>query len=114
MPGAYSLEFATSVVGQIRGFAEYGFPESHAHSFALLAYASSWLKCHHPAEFLAALLNSQPMGFYSRSSLVQDARRHDVEVRPVDVCTSGWEASLEPMADGRLAVRLGLNNINGW
>jgi error-prone DNA polymerase len=109
----YSLEFATSIVGQIRGFAEYGFPESHAHSFALLAYASSWLKCHHPAEFLAALLNSQPMGFYSCSSLVQDARRHDVEVRPVDVCTSGWEASLEPMADGRLAVRLGLNNING-
>ena len=109
----YSIEFATSIVGQIRGFAEYGFPESHAHSFALLAYASSWLKCHHPAEFLAALLNSQPMGFYSRSSLVQDARRHDVEVRPVDVCASGWEASLEPMADGRLAVRLGLNNING-
>jgi len=109
----YSIDFATSIVGQIRGFAEYGFPESHAHSFALLAYASSWLKCHHPAEFLAALLNSQPMGFYSRSSLVQDARRHNVEVRPVDVCASGWEASLEPMADGRLAVRLGLNNING-
>ncbi|MES2257966.1 MAG: error-prone DNA polymerase [Pseudomonadota bacterium] len=109
----YSPEFATSIVGQIRGFAEYGFPESHAHSFALLAYASSWLKCHHPAEFLAALLNSQPMGFYSPSSLVQDARRHGVEVRPVDVHASGWEASLEPAAQGWPAVRLGLNNLRG-
>lgn len=109
----YSTEFATSIIGQIRGFAEYGFPESHAHSFALLAYASSWLKCHHPAEFLAGLLNSQPMGFYSRSSLVQDARRHRVEVRPVDVCASTWEAMLEPSVSGALAVRLGLNNING-
>jgi error-prone DNA polymerase len=109
----YTTAFATSIVSQIRGFAGYGFPESHAHSFALLAYASSWLKCHHPAEFLAALLNSQPMGFYSRSSLVQDARRHGVEVRPVDVCASGWEASLERAATGALAVRLGLNNING-
>lgn len=109
----YSSEFATSIVSQIRGFAEYGFPESHAHSFALLAYASSWLKCHHPAEFLTALLNSQPMGFYSRSSLVQDARRHGVEVRAVDVCSSDWEAALEPSRKGSLAVRLGLNNING-
>jgi error-prone DNA polymerase len=109
----YSTEFATSIIGQIRGFAEYGFPESHAHSFALLAYASSWLKCHHPAEFLAGLLNSQPMGFYSRSSLVQDARRHRVEVRPVDVCASTWEAMLEPSANAAPAVRLGLNNING-
>lgn len=109
----YTTEFASSIVGQIRGFAEYGFPESHAHSFALLAYASSWLKCHHPSEFLAALLNSQPMGFYSRSSLVQDARRHKVEVRPVDVCASGWEASLEAKGNQRPAVRLGLNNING-
>jgi error-prone DNA polymerase len=109
----YSTEFANSIVGQIKGFAEYGFPESHAHSFALIAYASSWLKCHHASEFLAALLNSQPMGFYSPSSLVQDARRHQVEVRPVDVCVSGWEASLEPTANGKFAVRLGMNNIRG-
>ncbi|QJD91663.1 error-prone DNA polymerase [Duganella dendranthematis] len=109
----YTTEFAKSIVGQIRGFAEYGFPESHAHSFALLAYASSWLKCHHPAEFLAALLNSQPMGFYSPSSLVQDARRHRVEVRPIDVCTSSWEASLEPSSHRLPAVRLGLNSIKG-
>lgn len=110
----YSIDFATSIVGQIRGFAEYGFPESHASSFALLAYASSWLKCHEPAAFLAALLNSQPMGFYSRSSLVQDARRHGVEVRPVDVAVSCWEATLEPGAPGRPpTVRLGLNNVKG-
>jgi error-prone DNA polymerase len=110
----YSTEFATSIIGQIRGFAEYGFPESHAASFALLAYASSWLKCHEPAAFLAALLNSQPMGFYSRSALVQDARRHGVELRPVDVCISTWDAKLESSIDGmRPAVRLGLNNIKG-
>ncbi len=109
----YSSEFSTSIIGQIRGFAEYGFPESHAASFALLAYASSWLKCHEPAAFLAALLNSQPMGFYSPSSLVQDARRHGLEVRPVDVCASTWEAKLEPIDDSQPAVRLGLNNIKG-
>lgn len=110
----YSADFATSIIGQIRGFAEYGFPESHAASFALLAYSSSWLKCHEPAAFLAALLNSQPMGFYSPSSLVQDARRHGVEVRPVDVCISNWDASLEPSTKGsQPAVRLGLNNIKG-
>jgi error-prone DNA polymerase len=111
----YSSEFATSIIGQIRGFAEYGFPESHASSFALLAYASSWLKCHEPAAFLAALLNSQPMGFYSRSALVQDARRHGVEVRPVDACASNWEATLEWAGDGAPpAVRLGLNNVKGF
>ncbi|MEO8169461.1 MAG: error-prone DNA polymerase [Oxalobacteraceae bacterium] len=109
----YASEFATAIIGQIRGFAEYGFPESHAASFALLAYASSWLKCHEPEAFLAALLNSQPMGFYSPSSLVQDARRHGVEVRPVDVCFSTWEARLEPIAGAQPAVRLGLNNIRG-
>jgi error-prone DNA polymerase len=110
----YTEEFAKSIVSQIRGFAEYGFPESHSSSFALLAYASSWLKRHEPAAFLAALLNSQPMGFYSRSALVQDARRHGVEVRPVDVCVSTWEASLEPAIAGlQPAVRLGLNNVKG-
>lgn len=109
----YSTEFATSIVGQIRGFSEYGFPESHAASFALLAYASSWLKCHEPAAFLTALLNSQPMGFYSPSSLVQDAVRHGVVVRPVDVCNSTWDAKLEPIEGSGAAVRLGLNNIRG-
>lgn len=110
----YTLEFAQSIVSQIRGFAEYGFPESHASSFALLAYSSSWLKRHEPSAFLAALLNSFPMGFYSRSQLVQDARRHRIEVRPVDVCISGWEASLEPLGAGlQPAVRLGLNNVKG-
>lgn len=108
----YTGEFATSIVSQIRGFAEYGFPESHAASFALLAYASSWLKCHEPAAFLAALSNSQPMGFYSASALVQDARRHGVKVRPVDVSVSAWEAKLEPSGSAQPAVRLGLNNIS--
>lgn len=109
----YDEEFARSIVGQIRGFAEYGFPESHAASFALLAYASSWLKCHEPEAFLTALLNSQPMGFYSASQLVQDARRHGVQVLAVDVAVSGWEASLEPTRGERPAVRLGLNQVRG-
>jgi error-prone DNA polymerase len=118
----YEEEFINAIVQQIEGFAEYGFPESHAASFALLAYASSWLKCHEPAAFLAALLNSQPMGFYAPSQLVQDARRHGVEVRPVDVCASFWEATLETpeaMASTQSpgsyqpAVRLGLNMVRG-
>ncbi len=109
----YTQEFADSIFRQVQGFAEYGFPESHAASFALLAYASAWLKCHEPAAFLAALLNSQPMGFYSPSQLVQDARRHGVVVRPVDVCVSNWEATLEPIAHGQPAVRLGLNLVRG-
>ncbi|WP_183746171.1 MULTISPECIES: error-prone DNA polymerase [unclassified Janthinobacterium] len=108
----YEEEFANAIFSQIEGFGEYGFPESHAASFALLTYASSWLKCHEPAAFLCALLNSQPMGFYSPSQLVQDARRHGVQVLPVDVMLSGWEAALE----GDLAaplVRLGLNSLYG-
>ena len=109
----YEDEFIDAIVRQIEGFAEYGFPESHAASFALLAYASSWLKRHEPAAFLAALLNSQPMGFYSSSQLVQDARRHHVEVRPVDVCISNWEAALEPSEREQPAVRLGLNMVRG-
>src|SRR5471032_457939 len=108
----YTPEFAASIVGQIRGFSEYGFPESHAASFALLAYASSWLKCHEPEAFLTGLLNSLPMGFYSGSQLVQDARRHKVEVRPVDVQVSGWETALEP-SGVRQAVGLGFNMIRG-
>lgn len=109
----YQPEFAEALFSQIEGFAEYGFPESHAASFALLAYASAWMKCHHPAAFLAALLNSQPMGFYSASQLVQDARRHGVEVRPVDVMVSDWEASLEPCEGQAPTVRLGLNVVHG-
>ncbi len=97
----YEKEFAEAIFSQIEGFGEYGFPESHAASFALLTYASSWLKCHEPAAFLCALLNSQPMGFYSPSQLVQDGRRHGVQVLPVDVAVSGWEAALEEQDEGR-------------
>jgi error-prone DNA polymerase len=104
----YDLAFAEAIFSQIQGFGEYGFPESHAASFALLAYASAWLKCHEPAAFLCALLNSQPMGFYSPSQLVQDARRHGILVRPVDVTISGWESTLEETGQGQPAVRLGL------
>ncbi len=104
----YSLEFADAIYRQILGFGEYGFPESHSASFALLVYVSSWLKCHRPAAFCAALLNSQPMGFYSPSQLVQDARRHGVEVRPPDVTASDWDCTLE-----QGAVRLGLRMMSG-
>ncbi|WP_426110041.1 error-prone DNA polymerase [Massilia sp. PWRC2] len=107
----YPLAFAESIFAQIQGFGEYGFPESHAASFALLAYASSWMKRHEPAAFLCALLNSQPMGFYSPSQLVQDARRHGIEVRPIDITVSKWESTLEEYDDGgtrQPAVRLGL------
>ena len=90
----YTAEFAEAIFRQVEGFGEYGFPESHAASFALLAYASSWLKCHEPEAFLTALLNSQPMGFYSPSQLVQDARRHRVVVQPVDVMHSDWDATM--------------------
>ncbi len=95
----YERGFAEQIFRQIQGFGEYGFPESHAASFALLAYASSWLKCHEPEAFLAALLNSLPMGFYSASTLIQDARRHGVKVLPPDVQISDWEATLEYEAD---------------
>jgi error-prone DNA polymerase len=91
----YTQEFAEALFRQIEGFGDYGFPESHAASFALLAYASAWLKRHHPAAFLVGLLNSQPMGFYSASQLVQDARRHSVAVLPADVTASDWESTLE-------------------
>jgi error-prone DNA polymerase len=112
----YDQSFAEQIFSQIQGFGEYGFPESHAASFALLAYASSWLKCHEPAAFLCALLNSQPMGFYSPSQLVQDARRHGIEVRPVDITVSSWESTLEELDDrsrGQPAVRLGLHMLRG-
>tara|TARA_B100001179_G_scaffold216159_1_gene186914 strand:- start:3678 stop:4751 length:1074 start_codon:yes stop_codon:yes gene_type:complete len=105
----YSDEFANAICRQIEGFGQYGFPESHAASFAHLVYVSAWLKCHHPAAFCCGLLNSQPMGFYSPSQLVQDARRHGVEVRPVDINASHWDATLEP--DG--ALRLGFRLVKG-
>src|SRR6476619_1483104 len=88
-------EFAEQVFNQIRGFGEYGFPESHAASFALLVYVSAWLKCYYPAAFAAALINSQPMGFYSPAQLIRDARTHGVRVLPVDVNASGWDCQLE-------------------
>jgi error-prone DNA polymerase len=102
----YGDDFPLRVFEQMKGFGEYGFPESHAASFALLVYASSWLKCHEPEAFLCAMLNSQPMGFYSPSQLVQDARRHGVIVLPVDVLQSDWESTLQDVADnhGRPAV----------
>ena len=103
----YEKDFAEAIFKQIHGFSEYGFPESHAASFALLVYASCWIKCHHPAEFLAAMLNSQPLGFYSPSQLVQDAKRHGVEVRPADVMHSDLDCTLEDLKY-KPAVRLGL------
>ncbi|HNB47659.1 MAG TPA: OB-fold nucleic acid binding domain-containing protein, partial [Burkholderiaceae bacterium] len=108
----YELAFAEAIFEQIKGFSEYGFPESHAASFALLVYASCWLKCHHPAEFLAAMLNSQPLGFYTPSQLVQDSKRHGVEVRRVDVMHSDWDCTLEGLPQPP-AVRLGLRMIAG-
>jgi len=109
----YNEDFARQIFRQIEGFGEYGFPESHSASFALLVYVSCWLKRHEPAAFTAALLNSQPMGFYSASQLVQDVRRHDVEVRPVDINCSDWDCTLEVREDGAAAMRLGLRMVKG-
>ncbi|NVK32156.1 MAG: error-prone DNA polymerase, partial [Gammaproteobacteria bacterium] len=112
----YSEEFAESIFNQIKGFGAYGFPESHAISFALLTYSSAYLKCHYPVEFCCALLNSLPMGFYSADDLIQDLIRHNKEVRPVCVLNSEWEYSLEPGTSGRyrdVALRAGLCSVNG-
>ncbi|WP_321935214.1 error-prone DNA polymerase [Paraburkholderia sp. J8-2] len=110
----YEREFADGIFEQIKGFGDYGFPESHAASFALLVYVSSWLKRHEPEAFLAAMLNSQPMGFYSPSQLVQDARRHRVRVEPIDVTISGWDSVLEhDVRYQRPVVRLGLSLLRG-
>ncbi|MCH7508761.1 MAG: error-prone DNA polymerase [Proteobacteria bacterium] len=109
----YSIEFARQIFQQILGFGEYGFPESHAASFALLVYVSAWLKCHEPAAFTCALLNSQPMGFYAPAQLVQMARRHGVEVRAVDIRCSDWDCVLERGQDGEPALRLGLRLVRG-
>jgi error-prone DNA polymerase len=125
----YPQQFAENCFKQIEGFGEYGFPESHAASFALLVYSSAWIKCHYPDVFLAALLNSQPMGFYATAQLVRDAQDHGVEARPVDINASNWDCTLEPSPLGALhprhasmqqdietkhAVRLGLRQISGF
>ncbi|HSM21632.1 MAG TPA: error-prone DNA polymerase, partial [Rubrivivax sp.] len=116
----YTPEYAERIFKQIEGFGEYGFPESHAASFALLVYVSAWLKRHHPDAFLAALLNSQPMGFYAPAQLVRDARAHGVQVRPVDVRCCEWDSVLEGAGEGEVQgsalrpVRLGLNRISGF
>ena len=114
----YEQEYAERIFRQIEGFGEYGFPESHAYSFALIAYESSWLKCHEPEAFLAAMLNSQPMGFYGPAQLIQDAQRHSVTVLPPDVGVSGWDCTLENKLGSdenfsRSAVRLGLCLVQG-
>jgi error-prone DNA polymerase len=109
----YAREFAQSCFEQIKGFGSYGFPESHAASFAKLVYISSWIKCHHPAVFAAALLNAQPMGFYAPAQIVRDAREHGVEVRPADVNHSFWDNTLERDDVGRLALRLGFRQVDG-
>jgi len=116
----YPRDFTERCFKQIEGFSTYGFPESHAASFALLVYASAWMKCRHPDVFLAAILNSQPMGFYQPAQLVRDARAHGVEVRGVDVNASAWDCTLEPASEPpppdvprRLAVRLGLRQVSG-
>ncbi|MDO8882264.1 error-prone DNA polymerase [Pseudotabrizicola sp.] len=109
----YDADFATRCFAQIEGFGSYGFPESHAASFARLVYISAWLKCHHQAVFTCALLNSQPMGFYAPAQLVRDARDCGVEVRPVSADHSQWDCTLEHRADGQLALRLGFRQIKG-
>jgi error-prone DNA polymerase len=109
----YTADFAERTIKQIEGFGSYGFPESHAASFALIAYASSWMKCHHPEIFAAALLNAQPMGFYAPAQIVRDAQQHGVQIRPVCVNTSRWDCTLEPTTGKYHAIRLGLRMVKG-
>ncbi|MDA0425369.1 error-prone DNA polymerase [Stutzerimonas frequens] len=110
----YQPDFIARIFEQIKGFGSYGFPESHAASFALLTYASCWLKCHEPAAFACALINSWPMGFYNPDQILQDARRHGLEIRPVDARYSGWDCSLEPSRQEQPAIRLGLRLVRGF
>jgi error-prone DNA polymerase len=110
----YDADFARRCFEQIKGFGSYGFPESHALSFAILVYISSWIKCHHPAVFACALLNAQPMGFYAPAQIVRDARDHAVDVRRIDINASAWDNSLEPQASGGHALRLGFRQISGF
>ncbi|MBY6091109.1 error-prone DNA polymerase [Maritimibacter alkaliphilus] len=114
LANGYTPDFAQRCFSQIEGFADYGFPESHAAAFAMLTYVSSFLKRHHPAAFACALLNSQPMGFYAPAQIVRDAREHGIEVRPVCVNASAWDCTLEKRADGALALRLGFRQIKGF
>uniref|UniRef100_UPI000F06A933 error-prone DNA polymerase n=1 Tax=Pseudomonas viridiflava TaxID=33069 RepID=UPI000F06A933 len=118
LKNGYEQDFADRIFEQIKGFGSYGFPESHAASFALLTYASCWLKCHEPAPFTCALINSWPMGFYSPDQLLQDARRHHIEIRPVGVRYSDWDCSLEPIEHPdytrNLAIRLGMRMVRGF
>lgn len=111
----YTPQFAEKTFGQLEGFGSYGFPESHAASFALIAYASNWMKCHHPDVFCAALLNSQPMGFYAPAQIVRDARQHGVKVRPVCVNRSRWDCTLEPVdgVEDEYAIRIGMRMVRG-
>ena len=109
----YDPDFARRCFEQIKGFGEYGFPESHAASFALLVYVSSWIKCHYPDVFCAGLLNAQPLGFYAPAQIVRDAREHGIEVRPIDVNHSDWDNTLEENFDGTFAVRLGFRQADG-
>ncbi|HMB57471.1 MAG TPA: error-prone DNA polymerase [Arenimonas sp.] len=116
----YGSDFAEAIFEQVKGFGSYGFPESHAASFALITYVSCWLKQHYPAAFTCALMNSQPLGFYSNDQLMQDVRRHGVEMRPVDVRFSDWDSALElnfpasPVAEAKHAIRLGLRHVTGF
>src|SRR5690606_11344298 len=109
----YTEAYAEQIYQMAQGFGEYGFPESHSASFALLVYVSAWLKRYHPAAFCAGLLNSQPLGFYAPAQLVQDARRHGVQIHGVDVTASAWESTLEAGTTGEPALRLGLHMIKG-
>jgi error-prone DNA polymerase len=109
----YSLEFAETCMQQIKGFSEYGFPESHAASFALLVYASAWIKVHYPAQFAAALINSQPMGFYAPAQIIHDLVRHGVNVLPVDTFKSDWDCTIEDTGDANGKMRLGMRVIKG-
>ena len=113
LANGYTAQFAAQIFEQIKGFGSYGFPESHAASFALLTYASCWLKCHEPAAYACALINSWPMGFYSPDQVLQDARRHRIEILPLDVRYSEWDCTLEPAGGGALAIRLGLRMLRG-
>lgn len=114
MKKGYKEEFARRVFKQLEGFGSYGFPESHAASFALLVYISSWIKCYYPDVFAACLLNSQPMGFYSPAQIVIDARKHGVEVRPVDINHSHWDNTLEDKSGEYFALRLGFRQVKGF
>src|SRR5690606_35919862 len=114
LDNGYERDLAERTFRQLEGFGSYGFPESHAASFALIAYASSWMKCWHPDVFCCALLNAQPMGFYAPAQIVRDAREHGVEVRPVCINASRWDCTLEAIGeDGDFAVRLGLRMVKG-